>query len=703
MSAAASRELDSLRARVAELEQALSDAHASRQRASAADPSGARGLASIGWEAQLDEAERAAQMGNWLWELGSNHVTWSRQLFRILGYDPATDRPSPEAFLAAIHPDDRERMHAGLRLAIETGEGSGASAFRVRHRDGAVRECLLSSLPVIEGAGPPTRFFGAIVDLTERRRAEQELRRSERMLKEAQRIALVGSWSYDLESRTIRWSDELYQLLGVDPSVRPTFELFAGLIHPEDRHRVFGGAESASPLGIASPVECRVVRPSTGELRHMQMAAQLLTDDAGAITGLVGTSLDITERRRLEEQLLHSQKLEAIGRLAGGVAHDFNNMLTAIFGHRELAVRKVPTSSPVLDHLTQIGTAAERAAALTRQLLTFARKQLIQPTVVDPNALILGVEPLLRPLVGEDVELAVLPGSQIWPIHIDRGQFEQLLMNLAVNARDAMPAGGRLTIETANTTIGAGDAERTPELDPGDYVELTVTDTGQGIEDAIRQYVFEPFFTTKEPGKGSGLGLATCHGIVKQHGGHIWFSSAAGQGTRFTICFPRVRGAPSEQPARAPSAVAGGGETVLVVEDEAQVRDLSVAALRSFGYSVLAARNGKEAVALAATHPGAIHLLVSDVVLPDARGPALAAALARARAPLPVLYASGYTEDSLFPGDLLDGSVHFLAKPYTPTQLARAVRAVLDASAQARRAKGSGDAPPPASTAERLQ
>ncbi|AGP33745.1 hybrid sensor histidine kinase/response regulator [Sorangium cellulosum] len=706
MSAAASRELDALRARVAELEQALSRAEASRQRGSSpdrpAEPGSARGPVAIGWEAQLDEAEQAAQMGNWLWDIGANHVTWSRQLFRILGCDPATDKPSTEAFLAAVHPDDREQMRAGLELAIETGEGSGARAFRVRRRDGAVRECLLSSLPVVEGAGPPTRFFGAVVDLTERRRAEQELRRSERMLNEAQRIAHVGSWSYDLASRTVRWSEELFHILGVDPSVRPTFELFASLIHPEDRHRVFGGAESASPLGIASPVECRVVRPSTGELRHVQMAAQLLTDDAGAITGLVGTSLDITERRRLEEQLLHSQKLEAIGRLAGGVAHDFNNMLTAIFGHRELAVRKVPPSSPVLDHLTQIGTAAERAAALTRQLLAFARKQLIQPTVVDPNALILGVEPLLRPLVGEDVELAVLPGSQIWPIHIDRGQFEQLLMNLAVNARDAMPAGGRLTIETANTTIEAGDAASRPEIEPGDYVELTVTDTGQGIDDAIRHYVFEPFFTTKEPGKGSGLGLATCHGIVKQHGGHIWFSSAPGQGTRFTICFPRVRGAPSEQPARAPSAVSGGGETVLVVEDEAQVRDLCVTALRSFGYSVLAARNGKEAVALAATYSGVIHLLVSDVVLPDARGPALAAALARARAPLPVLYASGYTEDSLFPGDLLDGSVHFLSKPYTPTQLAKAVRAVLDASAQARRAKGPGDAPPPAA-AERLQ
>ncbi|WP_437756794.1 ATP-binding protein [Sorangium sp. So ce1389] len=707
MSAAASRELDALRARVAELERELGRVRASGQPAAGlgagapeAGPGGAPGPAPAGWEAQLDEAEQAAQMGNWIWEVEQNRVAWSRQLFRIMGCDPAKDRPSTEAFLAAVHPDDRERMTTLLQRALETGEGSGASAFRVLRRDGAVRECLLSSLPIVDGAGPPSRYFGVVVDLTERRRAEQELRRSERMLNEAQRIAHVGSWSYDLASRTVRWSEQLYHILGVDPSKRPTFELFASLIHPEDRHRVLGGAESASPLGIASPVECRVVRPSTGELRHVQMAAQLLTDETGAIIGLVGTSLDITERRRLEEQLLHSQKLEAIGRLAGGVAHDFNNMLTAIFGHRELAVRKVQPSSNVLEHLTQIGTAAERAAALTRQLLAFARKQLIQPTVVDPNALILGVESLLRPLVGEDVELDVLPGSQIWPIRIDRGQFEQLLMNLAVNARDAMPSGGRLTIETANTTIRPGDAERRPEIEPGDYVELTVTDTGQGMEDAIQQYVFEPFFTTKEPGKGSGLGLATCHGIVKQHGGHIWFSSASGQGTRFTICFPRVHGAPSEQPARAHAAVVGGTETVLVVEDEAQVRELCVASLRSFGYSVLAARSGKEAVALAAAYPGAIHLLVSDVVLPDARGPEVAAVLARARAALPVLYASGHTQDSLVPSDLLDGSVHFLSKPYTPTQLAQAVRDVLDAAALARRAQGAADAP---AAAERLQ
>ncbi|XYH99142.1 ATP-binding protein [Sorangium sp. So ce1128] len=707
MSTAASRELDALRARVAELERELARIRASGQPAFSpgagapdAGPAGAPSSAPAGWEAQLDEAEQAAQMGNWIWELDQNRVTWSRQLFRIMDRDPAKDRPSTEAFLAAVHPDDRERMTTLLQRAIETGEGSGGSAFRVLRRDGAVRECLLSSLPIVDGAGPPSRYFGVVVDLTERRRAEQELRRSERMLNEAQRIAHVGSWSYDLASRTVRWSEQLYHILGVDPSTRPTFELFARLIHPEDRHRVFGGAESASPLGIASPVECRVVRPSTGELRHVQMAAQLLTDETGAITGLVGTSLDITERRRLEEQLLHSQKLEAIGRLAGGVAHDFNNMLTAIFGHRELAVRKVQPSSNVLEHLTQIGTAAERAAALTRQLLAFARKQLIQPTVVDPNALILGVESLLRPLVGEDVELDVLPGSQIWPIRIDRGQFEQLLMNLAVNARDAMPGGGRLTIETANTTVRPDDAERRPEIEPGDYVELTVTDTGQGMEDAIQKYVFEPFFTTKEPGKGSGLGLATCHGIVKQHGGHIWFSSASGQGTRFTICFPRVHGAPCEQPARAHASVVGGAETVLVVEDEAQVRELCVAALRSFGYSVLAARSGKEAFALAAAYPGAIHLLVSDVVLPDARGPEVAAVLARARAALPVLYASGHTQDSLVPGDLLDGSVHFLSKPYTPTQLAQAVRAVLDAAALARRAPGSADAP---AAAERLQ
>ncbi|MGK4007477.1 PAS domain-containing protein [Sorangium sp. So ce1036] len=709
MSSGASQELDALRARVAELERELSRVRASGQLAPGARgpapgaaPASAPGASLAGWEARLDEGEQAAQVGNWIWEVDQDKLVWSRQLYRILGRDPAKDTPSTEAFLQAVHPDDRERMRAGLALALEIGDAAGTIAFRVLHRDGAARECLLSSLPIVDGAGPPTRYVGAVVDLTERRRAEQELRRSERMLNEAQRIARVGSWFYDLASRTIRWSEELFHILGVDPEARPTFELFSSLIHPEDRHRVFGGAECASPLGIASPVECRVVRARDGELRHVQMAAQLLTDEDGAISGLVGTSLDITERRRLEEQLLHSQKLEAIGRLAGGVAHDFNNMLTAIFGHRELAVRKVPPGSPVFEHLAQIGTAAERAAALTRQLLAFARKQIIQPTVLDPNALLLGVEPLLRPLVGEGVELDVLPGSHVWPIRIDRGQFEQLLMNLAVNARDAMPGGGRLTIETANASFGVDDAERRPEVEPGDYVRLTVTDTGQGMEDAIQGYVFEPFFTTKEPGKGSGLGLATCHGIVKQHGGHIWFSSGAGVGTRFSICFPRVRGAPSELPPKAASAAAGGSETVLITEDEAQVRDLCVAALRSFGYTVLAARSGKEAIALAAAAPGAIHLLVTDVILPDMRGHEVAAALARARGPLPVLYVSGHAEDATVRSDVLDGSAHYLPKPYTPTQLAKAVRAVLDASALCAWAPGTCDGSAPATVAERL-
>jgi two-component system, cell cycle sensor histidine kinase and response regulator CckA len=552
-----------------------------------------------------------------------------------------------------------------------------------------------------DAAGAPARLVGVIVDLTDRRRVERELGRSERMLREAQRVAKVGSWVYDFATRSVDWSEELFRIFGVAPATQPTFALFFRLIHPEDRQRVFGGEDGLSPLGIASPVECRVVRASDGEVRHVRMASQLLTDEAGGLTGLLGTTLDITEHRRLEEQLLHSQKLEAIGRLAGGVAHDFNNMLTAIFGNTELASRKVAPEGPVRDHLTQIRAAADRAAVLTRQLLAFARQQIIQPAVVDPYALILGVESLLRPLVGEDIDLAVAPIQGIWPIRIDPGQFEQLLINLAVNARDAMPGGGRLTITTANVTVGAEDAGRRPEIAPGDYVELVVTDTGHGMAPSIQRYVFEPFFTTKEAGKGSGLGLATCHGIVKQHGGTIWFDSVSGQGTRFNICFPRVHGSPAEASPTASSPAIGGEETVLVVEDEPQVRELCVAALRSFGYSALAARNGKEALALASAYPDVIHLLLSDVVLPDVRGPELCAAVCRFRPALPVLYASGYTEDVIVQQGVLDPRVNFLQKPYTPTQLAKAVRRVLDAAAHPRRPPGLPDSAAAAPVAER--
>jgi len=507
-------------------------------------------------EALLEHAERAAQMGTWVWDLRTNLNSWSKQLFRILGRDPERDVPSADAFLAAIHPDDLERVRdASQRVAH--GQPIPVS-FRVRHRSGEIRECQMETVATRDPSGAPLRYAGTVLDLTERRRVERE-------------------------------------------------------------------------------------------------------------------------RERLEEELLHSQKLDAVGRLAGGVAHDFNNMLTAIVGHLELAARSARNDPALLEHLQQIQAAAERAGGLTRQLLTFARKQVIQPAILDPNARVEAVVKLLGPLLHERIALRVVLTPGIWPIRMDHGQFELLLVNLAVNARDAMPCGGRITLEATNVTLDEQACRDREGVTPGDYVQIAVTDTGHGMDEVTRKHAFEPFFTTKEVGRGTGLGLATCRGIVEQHGGHIWFYTEPGRGTCFKIFFPRAHAPVDRVEPPAPSSPARGHETILVMEDESRVRDLCARVLRGFGYHVLTAATGREALCAAASHAGPIHLVISDVMLPDTRGPEMSVELRRARPDLRFLYVSGYTESTMVHGGVLDPGVSFLEKPYTPTQLAKAVRRTLDA------------------------
>jgi PAS domain S-box-containing protein len=392
---------------------------------------------------------------------------------------------------------------------------------------------------------------------------------------------------------------------------------------------------------------------------------------------------DISVRKQLEAQLFQSQKMEAIGQLAGGIAHDFNNLLTAITGYMELALDELPRDQPIYSDVAEAQKAAMRAATLTRQLLAFARKQIIDPQVLNLNNLVLELDKLLRRVLGEHIELITHPAPDLKPVKVDAGQIEQVIVNLAVNAHDAMPTGGKLTIETTNMVLGSDYAYQHAGVTPGEYVMLSISDTGSGMDSVVQQHLFEPFFTTKEPGKGTGLGLATCYGILKQHGGHIEVYSEVAHGTTFKIYLPSV--AYVEAPSDAVRAlgeaktVPKGTATLLLVEDEPVIRQLSCRVLRQQGYTVLDATNGEEALHTIHAYAGApIDLLVTDVVMPRIGGKVLADQLMVVYPHIKVLFVSGYATDAIVRYGRLTPGTNFLAKPFTPTALVRKVQEVLD-------------------------
>jgi len=412
--------------------------------------------------------------------------------------------------------------------------------------------------------------------------------------------------------------------------------------------------------------------------RKFESHVQPLQDADGTIHGVIGVALDVTERERLTDQLRQSQKMQAVGELAGGVAHDFNNLLMVVKGHAQILLDRIPDPSPLRLSAEQVEKAADRAAALTRQLLAFSRKQVLQPRVLDMNDVVAGMIKMFSRVIGENIEMAFIPGGKLGRVRADPGQIEQVLLNLVVNARDAMPTGGRLTIETSNVELDGAYAATHTSLEPGHYVMLTVTDTGCGMDAATQARIFEPFFTTKGPGKGTGLGLATVYGVVKQSGGYVYVYSEVNRGTTFKIYLPQVADeldklAPDSNRKRS----VRGSETILFVEDEASVRELVRDYLVGAGYCVLEATDGTQALKVAAAHPGPVHILITDVVMPHLSGPELATKLGAERPNLKVLFISGYTDDTVFRHGVLEGGVAFLQKPFNLKALSQKIREVL--------------------------
>jgi PAS domain S-box-containing protein len=429
--------------------------------------------------------------------------------------------------------------------------------------------------------------------------------------------------------------------------------------------------------GAAQKTIITSLRSRNGEEIPVEMTVRLVLF-ADTLYAVV-VAREITERKQLEAQLLQAQKMEAVGRLAGGVAHDFNNLLTAILGYGEMLFDDLPEDDPRRHYAAEIINTAERASALTRQLLAFGRKQIVQPRIINLNEVISGMEKMLRRLLGEDLDLVTLLDPSLGAVKADPGQMDQVIMNLAVNARDAMPQGGLLTIETENVLLDEAYTRDHVEVTPGPYVMLAVGDTGSGMDTATLAHIFEPFFTTKEVGKGTGLGLSTVYGIIKQSHGHIWVYSEPGRGTTFKIYLPRVQEAAMPlQPVAAPAASLRGPETILVAEDDESLRRVICQTLTSYGYTVLEARHGKEAILVCGRHRGPVNLVLTDVVMPGMSGGELMERLSYFGRQMKVLFMSGYTEDTAALQSLLAAGVPFLEKPFKMISLVKKVREVLD-------------------------
>jgi PAS domain S-box-containing protein len=558
---------------------------------------------------------------------------------------------------------DRRIMESGVPEVVE--EQIRTSCW--------TRVFLTTKVPYRDAAGNVIGIIGNARDITDRNQAELALRDREDRLRQTLKYASAGTWEWNVVSGEKIWSPETYALFGLDPRyTQASPRRWEESVHPDDlpaaKAAIRDAIEARTPEYHS---EYRVRHPVIGE-RWILGVGRVERAPDGSAQRMLGLHLDITDRKRAEEQATQAQKMESVGRLAGGIAHDFNNLLTVILSCADAMHNEVARLPACVEALEDIRVAGMRARDLTRQLLAFSRRQLVEAVPLSLNTVVRGTEKLLRRVLGEDIDLVCSLPPDLWTTRCDPGQIEQVIMNLAVNARDAMPNGGRLTLETRNSAGSTSCGS--------DHVSLVIGDSGVGMSSDVKAHLFEPFFTTKPRGQGTGLGLATVYGIVKQCNGQIRVESELGRGTTFEICLPRVLDEPLLVEPQQSVARAGGPETLLVVEDDALVRGVTVRVLRSGGYRVLVAGSGREALALPAQELRGARLLITDVVMPGVAGPAMADEL-RARYPgLRVLFVSGYSEDAIAHRGAFARGIDFLPKPFSATALLARVRSILDAA-----------------------
>jgi PAS domain S-box-containing protein len=611
-------------------------------------------------------------------DMNGNRIFNSLSYQKVVGYSPEELQAS-SAF-EQIHPDDRERVKSAAEDARRSGIGKTLE-YRLRHKNGSWLVMESTSSVTHDANGEPEKLVIVNRNITERKRAEEALRRSEADFRSVVEDAPYGIYRASIAGRFLQVNPALQKMLG--------YELEEELLRRDLATDIFRhNGEYKRLIEILSRTE---------EIKDMEMewkkqddtpitvrcSGRRVNDENGVAAYFEVFAEDVTEKRVLERQLRTAQKMEAIGRLSGGIAHDFNNHLGVIIGYSRVLKRQLGENNVLCEHALEIEKAGQRAASLTKQLLAFSRQQVLTPAVLSLNTLAADMEKMLPRLLGEDIEVTLILDPGLGNVKADQGQIEQVIMNLAVNARDAMPAGGKLKIQTANVVLDQMYTRSHPGSKAGDYVMLAVTDTGTGMEAGTLTHMFEPFFTTKERGKGTGLGLATVYGIVKQSNGYISVESSPGKGSSFQIYLPRDEGQPAAEEQKTDLAEnLRGSESILLAEDSESLRKLAQCNLESVGFHVLSASSGEEALEIAARHGSTFDLLLTDVVMPGMNGRLLAEQLLPRQPGMKVLYMSGYTDSFIAGHGVLEPGTNLLHKPFTEEVLIRKVREVLDGGKQ---------------------